>query len=91
MNRLAISLYVAALFAASAGHAQTFTYADFEPTIAHLDLETCPPGLAQGDVFCRLTVHHETLHVFVFSLDGDQPFLAVRSYEPDEFAITLSE
>ncbi|MGY6704435.1 hypothetical protein [Roseinatronobacter sp.] len=28
-----------------------FTYADFEVSVPHIDLDDCPVGLAEGDVF----------------------------------------
>jgi hypothetical protein len=57
-----------------------FTYSVFEFTVEHADLATCPPGIDDRLHFCRLTLAAESLHVFVFALDGDQPLVAVHSY-----------
>lgn len=59
-----------------------FTYEMFEAAVPHADLESCPGDFAQREVFCRLTMAGGMLHVFVFSLEGDQPLLAIESRDP---------
>lgn len=61
-----------------------FTYALFEETVDHVDLADCPAEFDPDAVFCRMTLASEQAHVFAFSLDGDQPLLAVKSYALDE-------
>ena len=59
------------------------TYADFEAAVPHIDLPVCPVPLAAPDRFCRMTTHADQLNVFVFSEDGDQPLVALRSWPAD--------
>jgi hypothetical protein len=61
--------------------ADGFTYELFEYTVEHADLATCPEGFDPDEMFCRLTLAADMMHVFVFSLDGDQPLVAVKSHE----------
>lgn len=73
-------------FAASSGHAgdsTTLTYEMFEAAVPHIDLEACPPDLAQQDIFCRASIHHEEIHVFAFSLDDDSPLVGFKSYSAE--------
>ena len=58
-----------------------FTYEVYEASVTHTDLEGCPVEFDTEQVFCRLTLANDMAHVFVFSYDGDQPLLAVKSYE----------
>lgn len=67
--------------------AGTFTYADFERSVGHINLAECPEGLAEGEVFCRVSMHDDALHVFVFSQDGDQPFVSVHTFYEDDLNI----
>lgn len=60
------------------------SYALFERSVDHADLENCPEQFDPEAVFCRLTLAAEEAHVFVFAYDGDQPLLAVRHYELDD-------
>jgi hypothetical protein len=60
------------------------TYEVFETTVEHADLAECPAGFDGGKVFCRLTLASDGAHVFAFALDGDQPLVAVKSYEMDQ-------
>ncbi|MDO5646563.1 hypothetical protein [Paracoccus sp. (in: a-proteobacteria)] len=72
---------IAASLMGTAAMAQgVLTYDVFEHAIDHADLTDCPADLAGDDRFCRATLHNEDLNVFVFSLDGDQPLIAVKSY-----------
>jgi hypothetical protein len=64
-------------------------YAVFETTVEHADLAACPQGFDGDKVFCRLTLAAEAAHVFVFSLDGDQPLVAVKSYALDEGVLSF--
>lgn len=57
------------------------TYELYETSIEHADLPGCPEGVDEERHFCRLTLAAEREHVFVFALDGDQPLVAVHSYD----------
>lgn len=61
-----------------------FTYEVFEQAVDHVDLESCPAEFDPEVVFCRMTLASEMANVFVFSFDGEQPLLAVKSYELDD-------
>lgn len=61
-----------------------FTYDVFEQSVDHVDLENCPAEFDPEAVFCRMTLASEMANVFVFSFDGDQPLLAIKSYELGE-------
>jgi hypothetical protein len=61
-----------------------FTYDVFEQAVDHVDLENCPAEFDPDVVFCRMTLASEMANIFVFSFDGDQPLLAVKSYELGE-------
>lgn len=61
--------------------ANGLTYEIFETAIEHVDLEGCPAEFDADANFCRMTLAADLAHVFVFSYDGDQPLLAVKSYE----------
>lgn len=60
------------------------TYETFEATIPHGDLPECPKPMAQEGRFCRVILHNESLQVFAFSEDGDQPLQAVLAYPLDQ-------
>lgn len=63
-----------------------FSYEVFEAAVEHADLEGCPAQFDPDKVFCRLTLAADLAHVFVFSYNGDQPLLAIKSYElTDDF------
>ncbi|MFN3938135.1 MAG: hypothetical protein ACK4KW_11215 [Gemmobacter sp.] len=74
---------------AAAQDPAAFTYPDFEAAVPHIDMDACPDGMAEGDVFCRITMNNDALHIFVFELGGDQRFVAVHSFHEDEFEIVL--
>ena len=59
------------------------TYQVFEETVDHADLAECPKALAREGRFCRAVLHGESLHVFAFSEDLDQPLQAVMDYPLD--------
>lgn len=92
MKRLLPLTLAAALIslpAAAHDHA-AFTYADFEAAVPHIDMDECPAGLAEGDVFCRISMNNDALHIFVFEAEGDQHFVAVHTFYEDEFALSFS-
>jgi len=93
MNRPLLVASAAAMLAmpvvAQGGAA--FTYADFEVSVPHIDLEHCPADLAQGDVFCRITMNNDALHIYVFEAAGDQHFVSVHSYHDDMFQLTFGD
>lgn len=64
--------------------AAAFTYEVYEATIEHVDLADCPAEFDPDAVFCRMTLAADLAHIFAFSYDGDQPLLAVKSYELDD-------
>lgn len=74
---------------AVAHDAAAYPYAAFEASVPHIDLENCPEGLAEGDVFCRVTMNNDALHIYVFEADGDQNFVSVHSYFEDEFDLNF--
>ena len=65
------------------------TYLEFEASVPHLDLETCPEALARDGVFCRLSVENDAMHVFVFEEEGDQALVAFQSWEEGDWEIVL--
>ncbi len=75
--------------AAIAADAPTYTYEEFESSVVHLDLETCPDALAAEGVFCRASVANEAVHVYAFSEIGDLPMVGFMSYEEGEFEISF--
>lgn len=68
-----------------------YVYADFEASVGHIDLETCPEGLATGDVICRVTMNEDALHVYVFEAEGERPFVSVHSYFDEDFDLVLKK
>ena len=74
---------------ASAGDTKILTYAEFEPSVTHLDLETCPEAVERRDVFCRLAIGHDAVHVYVFAEDGENALVDMVSYESGEYDIVL--
>lgn len=63
------------------------SYAAFEASIPHADLADCPEALAGADRFCRMTLNAETITVWVFGLEGDQPLIAAQTYDIEELSI----
>lgn len=74
---------------ALAQEAAPLSYAAFEPSVTHLDLETCPEAMARDGAFCRVSIGSDMIHVWVFEEGGDQAFVEVRSFGPDEYELTL--
>jgi hypothetical protein len=62
------------------------TYAQFEAAVPHMDLDSCPAALTQENTFCRVTLRHDEIHVFVFSEADDSPMIAFKSYPADGLA-----
>lgn len=91
MTRPLIIATVTVLLAlpASAHDHAAYTYADFEASVPHIDLDDCPAGLAAGDVFCRITMNNDALHIYVFEAEGDQHFVSVHTYHEDEFELVF--
>lgn len=71
--------------------AAPFLYEQFEGAVPHIDMDNCPPALAEGDVFCRITLNSDALHVFVFQSHGDRAFVTVRTYHEDEFSLAFGD
>lgn len=65
------------------------TYGAFEVSIPHADMEECPAAMNVKGAFCRLTLHSESFHVFAFAEDGDQPLVAFKTFEEDQFNLEL--
>ncbi len=65
-------------------------YELFETAVAHTDLETCPSSLRKSGVFCRATLHHDEVHVFAFSEEGDQVLVGFASYPFEDVALELN-
>lgn len=85
MRTLLLSVLVA--LAASAAHAQGLVYAQFETSVNHIDLETCPAQVKAEGVFCRATILHDALHVYVFEQGGDLAFVEMLTFEDGDFEI----
>lgn len=79
----------AAAVSAAAEQAMPLTYAAFEPSVTHLDLEACPEAIVRDGVFCRLSIGGDMAHVWVFEEAGEQALVEVRSFGPDEYALTI--
>ncbi|MCI2393502.1 hypothetical protein [Aliiroseovarius sediminis] len=89
----AAMLSAAALFPVTATAEQTpaqLTYEQFEAAVPHIDLENCPDSLAQENAFCRASILHEQIHVFVFSYDGDSPMVGFATFEADGIETLLN-
>ncbi len=73
--------------------AEPYSYADFEASVPHIDLETCPDSVAEGrgDVFCRVSLNNDALHVYVFESGGMQEFVALQSYHEDQFTLRFGD
>lgn len=64
-----------------AEEAAVFTYLEFEASVPHFDVGTCPASMPSGQGFCRVVFNNDAVHVFRFSEKRDQPLLALRTYE----------
>lgn len=74
---------------ALADEPKPFTYAQFEASVPHFDVETCPAALAGEARFCRVTFHLDAVHVFAFSEENDQPMIGFRSFEDGEYDLSI--
>lgn len=70
--------------------AAPLTYEQFEVAVPHMDLEACPQSLAQPETFCRATLQHEEIHVFVFSETNDSPMVGFASFSADKLGSLLN-
>jgi hypothetical protein len=75
---------------AAAHDTPSLTYASFEASVPHIDMDACPEALATGDMFCRITMNNDALHVYVFETQGEQLFVSVHTFYEDEFQLTFS-
>ena len=85
------SLVFFAMFALAAplAHADGYTYAQFEASVNHVDLETCPAQVAATGVFCRATVLHDSVHVYVFEEDGDMAFVDMLTFDEEGYTLAF--
>jgi len=65
------------------------TYATFEQTVPHNDLEECPKKVDGEKAFCRMAMAAERVHVFYFSDDGGQCLLRVQSFDHEDVEVKL--
>ena len=42
-------------------------------------------------MFCRVTLGHDSLHVFAFAEAGDRPFLLMRTYFEEDFTLGIGD
>lgn len=54
-----------------------------EASVPHVDPASCPVQSDPDAVLCRMTLAAEMANIFVFSIDGDQPLLAIKPYAPN--------
>lgn len=87
MKSLLLSAMLAV--AASLAQAQGFTYAQFEVSVNHIDLENCPEQLAADGVFCRATILHDGVHVYAFEEEGDMAFVDMVTFDEDSYDVTF--
>ena len=87
MKSLLVSALVA--LAASAAHADGFVYAQFEVSVNHIDLAACPTQVTAEGVFCRATILHDGVHVYVFEEDGDMAFVDMLTFDEDAYALAF--
>ncbi len=65
------------------------TYEQFEYSVQHVDLDLCPMELAEPGRFCRATINHDEIHVFVFDDNGDQPLIGYHAYSAEKLDTIL--
>ncbi len=75
--------------AAGASQKCSISYETFEVAVPHIDMENCPDGDATKGAFCRASVGGDQVHIFYFAENGDQCLLQVKSFEADEFSLTV--
>jgi hypothetical protein len=76
-----LASYVSPVAADSANAPLALTYEVFEAAVPHIDLAACPDAVSRPDSFCRASVNHDEIHVFVFSEKGENPLIGFQSYE----------
>jgi len=67
------------------------TYVQFEAAIPHIDVDDCPAEVAGKDRFCRGSANGDSIHVFAFDFDGDKCLAALRSYDKNEFKLSIGK
>ncbi|REF67621.1 MULTISPECIES: hypothetical protein [Paracoccus] len=87
---LAPALLAATFAGAGAGaQAQDFGYEAFEPSVNHIDLETCPARVTAKEVFCRATLLNDTVYVYVFEDTDEMKYVEMLAFEAGEYEITF--
>ncbi len=54
-----------------------------------MSISTMPDSLPQQDSFCRASVNHSEIHVFVFSEEDDSPLIGFASYPAEQLGTLL--
>ena len=89
-----ILLGLLVLLAPATGSAQEegmpLTYEQFEIAVPHVDLETCPADFVAADVFCRATLNLDSIHVFAFADEGEQPLVGFATFDGGALAQALN-
>ncbi|MDF3852837.1 hypothetical protein ACDP63_10415 [Paracoccus sp. P2] len=89
MRSLLAPALLAATFVGTGAQAQDFGYEAFEPSVNHIDLETCPARVTAEKVFCRATLLHDTVYVYVFEDRNEMKFVEMLAFEAGEYEITF--
>ena len=85
-------LFSAALLLSTPALAEgVFSYADFEAAVTHINIEECPEGMGGENLFCRVSMANDALHVWVFSREGEMPFVSLHSFYEDELEIEFGD
>jgi hypothetical protein len=74
---------------ASFAYAGDYTYEQFETSVNHIDLDKCPTEVTAKDVFCRTTILHDGVHVYVFERGGNQAFVQMLTYDEGNYAVAF--
>lgn len=88
MKTLVLSTALA--LAASFAHAGEFTYEQFETSVNHINLDRCPAEVKAKDVFCRTTILHDGIHVFVFEKGGNMAFVEMLTFDEGSYAVAFN-
>lgn len=88
---LGIACFAAAMHlgAASAYAACNLPYKTFEFAVPHVDIDECPSSMKTQKAFCRASIGGDAIHVFAFEEAGEQCLMGVRSYEKDDYKISI--
>ncbi|MFN3954153.1 MAG: hypothetical protein ACK4LQ_06830 [Pararhodobacter sp.] len=62
---------------------------DFTLSLATVTAALLALASPLAEVFCRVSLNNDALHVFVFAMESAQEFVALRSCFEDEFTLTL--